>query len=379
MTTTTLSIPGSVQLDGSGSGTLTLKPDVGQNWAPLFVRISSSDPSTHCTVYKGSPGVTPQPSQYIDDTFLGNDSSSMIAGTPVLFGEAVIFQFTNGTPNSTSVATVYGLQSDLPPNLDILPQVPGTHFAGHIVTESTAVLISQGFAFAVSPLAISSSITFPATGTIDMRSYQSFSLGLTATVHTATGTAAPMQVVMKWFDAVGALSYQDTWEFFADGSLGATFTGGPVSIQDDCHGAFVSITLTNNSSAVALDYTAIFTGTTRILPGPYTRQQTGDDGILLDVPGTTAIPAGGSVSFALPLSYGMSLFRVFNNSANTLSYFLSYGSGVPNTLNDFFTSLGATSSQTINWILPKRAGLIRISGTVGSTFGIRAFTQFDKS
>jgi hypothetical protein len=388
---TTLSAVGTTVLDANGNGDITLRPDVGQNWSPLFVRVSTStrNGQTYCAVFHGSPGVDPQASQFIDDTFLGSgDASSMIAGTPVLFGEAVIFQFQGGLPGDTATATVFGQQSSLAPNLDLVPQVPGTHFAGHLVTETNKVLVQQGtfLGTTITPL---TSLTFPSPGAgFDVSVFNSYAFSLNCAVHTATATAPPLQVTLTFLEATGGVAYQDIYEVFADLSANNTFHGGTVSIQDVVHSGRLQLVLTNNSPTISIDVNFSLTVSTKQLPGVYARQQSGTDGTLLEV--QTNIGATGVDTLPLPLGYGDTYIKFFNNGAATMNLFLGFGSlsaGVGAT-NDFVDTIPATTGRIEpfsggvpagRFIFPKRAGIIHVQGTVGQNYGLRVISLFNKN
>jgi|SRR5882672_9633010 len=135
---------GSTTFNSQGLGTVTLRPDVGQIWAPSFVRVSTASrtqvisgfntglaKTPYCAVYQG-PVTNLSATTFIDDTYQGNgDTSSVISGTITQFGEAVTAQFSGGTSGDTGVFTLYGRSStDLPTLANQLSPIPGTRFAG---------------------------------------------------------------------------------------------------------------------------------------------------------------------------------------------------------------------------------------------------------
>jgi hypothetical protein len=137
MSITLLPKVGTVQLNASGAGTVTLRPDVGQYWVPTLVRVAtrnSNSPKPYCAVYQGSLTLTQigDTSAFLDDTFSGNsDVSSIISGTVTQYGEAITAIWSGGIPGDIATLTVSGVTTDVPPTLEnILPLVPGTHFAG---------------------------------------------------------------------------------------------------------------------------------------------------------------------------------------------------------------------------------------------------------
>jgi hypothetical protein len=128
---------GSMAVDGNGNAVVTLRPDVGQYWAPKFVRVattrkaSSASITPYCAVYHGAVGQT-IPLTFIDDTNLGNgDTSGVISGTVVIPGEGITAQWQNMTPNTTAVMDVYGECYDTPPGIGFaIPETLGPHFFG---------------------------------------------------------------------------------------------------------------------------------------------------------------------------------------------------------------------------------------------------------
>lgn len=146
MSTSYLQKTVSARLDANGNGTAVLRPDVGQYWAPSLVQVStaitpantagggsvSAANSALCTLYRGSVGPL-NAANYVDDTFNGSgDSSSIVAGTIVMYGEAITAVWADGTPLDTAIMTVYGRSSDNLIELqEVLSPIPGTRFAGN--------------------------------------------------------------------------------------------------------------------------------------------------------------------------------------------------------------------------------------------------------
>lgn len=383
MSSTTLSKLDSTQLDSSGNGTITLRPDVGQNWAPLFVRVSSNiqaTPVPYCAVYHGSPGVSPQSSQFIDDTFLGNgDSSSMIAGTPVLYGQAIIFQFKNGTPNDIVTASVFGMQSDLPPNLDLVPQVPGTHFAGHLNTEITSVL-AQGLALPFTLVLLPGAAQ--SLGVFDVRQFASYYLKIFTTTGIPATAFNSANVSLTW-RSTNVLTnngvFQDFYEWWSDSPGPGAFTTslGIVEIQDTMHGPYMDVVITNNSATDNINVSFLLMASTRILSEPFVRQQAGIDGVLLNIP-TMAIGAGATQTQLAPLLYGRAFQKLQNNGANTLTFNIYYGSLGPPIIEEQFVIAAGTADRR-DVILPKRALRVDILAPGGaSSYVIYIGALFDK-
>lgn len=372
MTVTTLKQVATTQLNASGDGTIVLRPDVGQNWAPLFVRVSTNSgvPSiAHCAVYHGSPGVPVQPSQYIDDTFLGNgDTSSIISGTAVLFGEAVIFQFTDGTPGDTATATIYGMQSDQPPNLDLIPQVPGTHFAGHPTTEitTTATFISIN-----TPLTVlaGNTVYLNSSGSNqtpdDVRQFSSYYIKIYVQTPLNATAFNPSNIHLFWYGNSnplnGTLIYEDSYTWWTDTNGGAFFAiNGPLEIQDVQHGPYLVVQYQNAGSDTVV-VNVVLEYTTRQLPGPYARQQQGIDGIIANINDGP----GFGLNVALPFHYGRLWARMTAIGAGTTNFSFRMAG------NSFVYELFAVPTSTTTraeWINPKRSLLFTASNTTYTLF-----------
>lgn len=127
-----------------GNATAILRPDVGQYWAPAQVRISTDqlrvptdlNPNfsvqAQCTLYHGAvsnQGFT----TYIDSTFNGSgDTSSLVAGTIVMYGEALTVVWSNVEPGNTCILSVYGRSgNNLVELQEQLSPIPGARFAGN--------------------------------------------------------------------------------------------------------------------------------------------------------------------------------------------------------------------------------------------------------
>lgn len=386
MSDTTLSISQVVGLDSSGNGVIRLRPDTGQYWAPLFVRVSTGSrntPVAYCALYHGSPGVPVQQSQFIDDTFLGSgDTSSMIAGTPVVPGEALIFSFQGGSPGDTAIATVYGMQSDVPPNLGILPQVPGTHFTGHASTE---IVNTQSFVPLSSPVTVPTLSQIVLTGNpnnaVDVRQYASYYIKVYATtLGSATGWNTG-QLALSWYSSAskinGTLLYQDAHTWFADSPGGGFFVAqGLLETQDTMHGPYMDIQFSNQSTTDALQVTYIVQFTTRTIPGPYTRQQSnGLQGIILNT-GTVAIGAGATIRNIAGYDYGRTWLKMTAFNPSGLDFIFTYG----DTTNVDTITLAANTTDRREIVIPKKALAIDVhNGTgTGGSYALLAITQFDK-
>lgn len=128
--------------DSNGNATAILRPDVGQYWAPAQVRVSTDQSlslnanfavSAFCTLYQGSvasQGFT----TFIDSTFSGSgDTSSLIAGTIVMYGESITAVWMNADPGKVCILSVYGRSGDNLIELQSqLSPIPGARFSGNV-------------------------------------------------------------------------------------------------------------------------------------------------------------------------------------------------------------------------------------------------------
>lgn len=140
MSTTYLQRTVSASADASGNATARMSPDVGEFWAPSIVRVSTgitpqnnnNANSSYAALYHGSIGAA-NSTTFLDDTFLGSgDASSVIAGTIVMFGEAITVQWKNVSPGDICILIVYGRSGDNLVELQsILSPVPGAKFSGN--------------------------------------------------------------------------------------------------------------------------------------------------------------------------------------------------------------------------------------------------------
>jgi hypothetical protein len=355
---TTLSVTQPGKLDANGDTLIVLRPDMGQNWAPLFVRVSTSgrnSPIAYCALYHGSPGVPVQQSQFIDDTFLGNgDTSSMISGTPVLFGEALLFSFQGGTPGDTAIATVYGMTSDIPPNLDLLPQVPGTHFSGKPTTEI-------GTQLDPTPPAVTRTLTlvhdgFYGSSRFDVRQWNGYSLSVQAITSSNPATNFnPVAIDIFWSaDPNGVTTiYQESVEFWADNQNGPMVGLGTMLMQDAMHGPYMAYVVTNNALDDSVAVQITLEATTRTPPHPFFRQQNGASGMLLEVRNAVFSNAGTGEVFT-PAAFGQGTAHFHGLATKAARYTIT------DTQNNILLHSGGPIGANLDYdafslILPKRA------------------------
>lgn len=227
MTINYLNLTRSATLDSNGNGVTVLKPDVGQYWAPDFVKVatvSQSGPFPYAAVYHVSSGVTVGPTSFVDDTYrANNDTSSIISGTIVQFGESITVNWTGGTPGDTAVMTIFGMYSDMPISLgEVSPTSPGTHFTGRLAFSADVPILidTTGSSFFTLPAGPSDTF-FPRPISLlvpyQTRLYNSFRMNIS---NTSTGTNQYYGVEFQWYSDP-TRSFQianDYFTFPADGS-----------------------------------------------------------------------------------------------------------------------------------------------------------------
>lgn len=147
-------------IDANGLATISFTPSVGQHWLPTLVHVgtrSGRSPNlfptfagfgasdVFCALYAGGPPNTTDPTKLKDVTVTGyNDTSTILSGTIVVPGEAIVCAFNGGTPGDVAFAEVYGLSSVSPPTLGIIPEVPGVRFTGAISSYANTYLYVGG-------------------------------------------------------------------------------------------------------------------------------------------------------------------------------------------------------------------------------------------
>lgn len=111
MTTSPLSESGQVKLDGSGNGTLRMRPLGGQEtWLPsvVSVKASSATAEAQCRIYVG-PSATDQ--WFVDGTLSGStgDSTDRVDGMSVdTHGSYLWAVWTGGDASATATMIVSG-------------------------------------------------------------------------------------------------------------------------------------------------------------------------------------------------------------------------------------------------------------------------------
>lgn len=98
---------GSVVLNGSGYGTVTLAPDSYQTWTVTAVNVrtdqaTTATPVPQCTVYRGGVG-----GPVVAQTWMGNRSTAT-GSTYVQPSQPLVIEWTNGVPGSRATVWLDG-------------------------------------------------------------------------------------------------------------------------------------------------------------------------------------------------------------------------------------------------------------------------------
>lgn len=102
-----LDATGSVVLNASGYGTVTLAPDSFRTWTVTAINVRTSQavtatPIPQCTVYRGPVG-----GEIIAQTWMGNRSTAQ-GETLVQPSQPITVEWTNGIPGSTASVWLNG-------------------------------------------------------------------------------------------------------------------------------------------------------------------------------------------------------------------------------------------------------------------------------
>lgn len=113
MTTQVLDTYGTVTLDASGNGTVTLAPEGFRTWIVTSLNVRTSQgvtqtPVPQCTVYLGSKS----PGQIRVQTWMGNRATAG-GGEPLVVqpSQPLIVEWTNGVPASVATVSLFGTMS----------------------------------------------------------------------------------------------------------------------------------------------------------------------------------------------------------------------------------------------------------------------------
>jgi hypothetical protein len=102
---------GSVVLDGSGNGIVTLGPRIGQRWNVLTAAVSipNAVKIPQANIYIGGSA---SPGNLVDGTFTGNlDSTSKTANYQIPQQESIIAQWIGGDPGATATLSITGIMT----------------------------------------------------------------------------------------------------------------------------------------------------------------------------------------------------------------------------------------------------------------------------
>lgn len=104
-----LNVSGSVTLNGSGSGTVSLGPNVGQRWSNITASIQVSQPVTNepmCSLYMGAAATS---DNLIDGTYTGSlNSSTNTSNRPLTAGQKIFAVWSGGDAGSRATLTLTG-------------------------------------------------------------------------------------------------------------------------------------------------------------------------------------------------------------------------------------------------------------------------------
>lgn len=103
---------GSVVLDASGGGVVTLQPEGFREWEVTAINVRTDQgvtatPVPQCTVYLGDR----QPGQIVAQTWMGNRASAGGSPVTVQASQPLITEWTGGVPGSRATVSLYGTMS----------------------------------------------------------------------------------------------------------------------------------------------------------------------------------------------------------------------------------------------------------------------------
>lgn len=111
VTTRPLNTSTSVTLNGSGAGTASLGPRIGQRWRQVVASVSIPQPVTNeplCSLYMGGAAI---PANFVDGTYTGSldssDAGSMFVLTP---GQSVFAVWSGGDPGAIATLSLTGVE-----------------------------------------------------------------------------------------------------------------------------------------------------------------------------------------------------------------------------------------------------------------------------
>lgn len=100
---------GSVVLNASGAGTVTLAPESFRTWNVTSINVRTDQgitvtPVPQCTVYLG----TASPGQIVAQTWMGNRSTASGGDILVQSSQPLFVEWVNGIPGSRATVSLYG-------------------------------------------------------------------------------------------------------------------------------------------------------------------------------------------------------------------------------------------------------------------------------
>lgn len=365
-----------ITLDAQGNGVAVLSPGVTEYWSPTIVRVATSSKNTpvpYVAVFHGSVSAATigDATTFLDDTATGsNDTSSIIAGVVVQFGESVTARFVGGNPGDNAFLILTGIITNYPPVVGTLPQVPGAHFSGKPGTEVVSIIAQSS-----GPNTIASGNT-SVGNVIDVRPYASYDLIVNATTIGASTGYNPIEIDLFWTTDQGAqnLMYFDFAEFFADSVSGAfVISLGAIAMQDIMHGPYMRVNFTNNSAADTVSVLWKLVGSTRVISEPYAVQQSGADAFLH---GLNLINIGANAVISNPLAYsrGRGWIR-FSTVGQPMTF--NFQAGSKGTYDFVQVAAGGVFKGEI--VMPKRAlNIVVANGPGAGQYNVIPITQYDK-
>lgn len=399
---TPLGLIGSSQSQLGGAGSVLLAPAVGQFWLPILVHVSTRN-GKPCRVdlCSGSiaalkagtknfatPAALSDPSTIKDFTSLGaNDTSSILAGTIISYGEGIQVNFYNGLGADVGVVEVWGTSSDLPPLIGTEPLVPGVRFTGSTNAGETPVS-SPSFQLAtIAPGNFAPGTSNQSASNLDLRGYSSYMVVITATKQGFTSANIdPVEVRLDWFDQDGFFTYTEEFMWFADdrGGVLTPQNYGTFEIQDAVHGEFLNVTITNRGAIDNLSYSGEVRGSVRELGRQYLRNAISTTvGFLGATPGmsdTTIllasnqnIAAAGTFVALMPLRPGAAHLWL-----NCTALGIIVNIDDPTNTNLIYQTGGVAGNSDYRFIAPSSALRFNFNNTSGGAISIFATVTIEQ-
>lgn len=383
MTLTYLSQTKSAVIDASGNAFILFKPDTGQFWVPTLAQTSvqrntasttftQNGRYTQCTLHSGSvAALTPatiSQSTVKDFTSFGNgDTSSILSGTVVSWGEGILFRYSAGLSGDIAVASIIGISSDEPPTIGIVPEIPGSRFTGSTLAQPSLLELS---------LTTSNLTTGGGTFTapvINMGVYESFSLNVRSSTSGVQAALQRYRVTMSWWGSPqqsnNDLVWFDSYELFAANGAGGAGNcqWGGMKLVDSCKGLYLTIVLQQTFGAATQTAVLGLIGSYRPQGRRYIRADpigqfitnASDTGII-DLENNTAVAAGVHLTRPMPIAPGRCrIFTQSNGAGGNLTI-----QRVDGTLIDQ-VALAAGVPQTRELILPQENCIMDFQNTGG--------------